>query len=188
MGRASDRNGCAAAAVRVTRACDDGRTMGTITAWPEDAHSLFFAGDAVDALVSPESTDLTGAGFAQWSVADSGEPTGGGSGWFRSNESWTEDVDLTLVAAATGDMAELTDAASLDFSQESVGPISEGSFLVFHNQSTQAFLVLRLDRVRRLLELSDLPVRTGECSSLAELDATWYLLEDGTGDFTRFVE
>jgi hypothetical protein len=148
---------------------------GVLSRWPEATSHLRIdpAADAGAARVEldvarPPGTSLS----AFWSIAST---EGAGSGFFYADGS---DASASRVAVApVTRVQDVRDAASLDYSHDSVGPVSVGGIVVVRHLASRRYLAIVLSAIE--------PVdpRTAGAGPYAYASIRWYLTSEGSASF-----
>ena len=99
---------------------------------------------------------------ATWSYAMRGS-----TGWFYGDNSTTE-----VAIAGVTHISDVSDASTYTYipPYNGIGPVAGGAIILFHNTATDYYGAFLLD---------DFPTTT-------TVDITWYLQDDGSGDFSSF--
>lgn len=110
-----------------------------------------------------------------WSIATTKDGTG--TGFFYADVH-REKKECRVARARVAHVAELRDARRLDFTTESVGPVSVGEVVVVEHAPTRRYLALVLDAI----EPTD--PRTAGAGPYAYASLRWYLTSEGSADFS----
>jgi hypothetical protein len=147
---------------------------GQIRGWPEATQYLRFDVTA-EAVVAEIGTARSQGLDVFWSIATTYPSTG-----FFYGDS-VRGTDETRVAHAVGArrVQDIRDASTLEFTQDSIGPVAVGEIVVIEHVPTQRFLALVIDAI----EPTD-PWTAG-AGPYALADVTWYLSPSGERDFSK---
>jgi hypothetical protein len=146
---------------------------GKVRRWPEATAHLLVRFDESGPRVELGRSEPSGLD-AFWSIASTAD---GGSGYFYADVFRARGE--TRVAHATARrVSEIRDAAALDWTTESVGPVPASGIVVMQHTPSRRYLALVLDAI----EPTD--PRTAGAGPYAYADVTWYLTREGSADFS----
>lgn len=116
---------------------------------------------------------------AFWSIASTTRT--GGTGFFYGDPFRTP-KETRVARADVARIQDLHDAAALDYTTESVGPIAVGGTVVLQHAPTGRYLALVVDAI------DPTDARTAGAGPYAYARVRWYLSEPGRGDFSAAPE
>jgi hypothetical protein len=147
-------------------------SSGILHGWPEaTAHlRVDVEGDRVSVdLGSARPTGLD----AFWSIAS----TRPASAFFYADAVRGTDETRVAYADKIADVSQLRDAATLDFTRSSVGPVPIGGVVVLEHQRLGRYLAIVVDAI------APTDPRTAGAGPYAHADVRWYLTAEGSSDF-----
>lgn len=133
---------------------------GRIFAWPEAGPAFDFDG----------AVAVTSGIRTRWSIANLGSAP---RGWAYAVDFPTTEISHQPNVA---EVSMVTDASTLEYEEDDfAGPGFEGDYFFLRNLETGFYAAIRFDSIY------------GPSLFEAEADVTWYLQENGTADFSSFI-
>ena len=149
---------------------------GKVERWPEASEHLSVDFDSEPAHAALGAARPSGLD-AFWSVAST---TGAGTGFFYADS--FRDSNETRVAhlPSVHRVTDIHDAAAVDYSHTSVGPVAPGEVVLVHHVPSGRYLALVIDTIERAPGNAH---STG-AGPYAYANMTWYLAAAGSADFS----
>ena len=145
--------------------------VGHVRGWPEATrHLRVELGDHVPAEIGdarPTGLDVF------WSIAS----TRPGAGFFYSDAIRGTSETRVAHAASARRVSDIRDASLLDFTRESVGPVTIGGIVVIAHEPSGRYLAIVVDAI------TPTDPRTAGAGPYAHADVTWYAPPHGVTDF-----